>query len=156
MTGVFGVWDPASDKCSRRATGGWLPGSSRSSVACFGHVYRGRRAQWCIGPDGPGERDRPATTDLPITMRLATLIVHTRDDPLVSYEAAERAAGRIPGARLLSLETGGHLLLGQTDGVRRDDPPWSLRNRFSHPDVGVRTDSRSTSVPTPCPFSRSR
>jgi pimeloyl-ACP methyl ester carboxylesterase len=49
-----------------------------------------------------------------------TLIVHTKDDPLVSYEAAERAAGRIPGARLVSLETGGHLLLGQTEAIRRE------------------------------------
>ena len=49
-----------------------------------------------------------------------TLIVHTEDDPLVSYEAAEPAARRIPGARLVSLETGGHLLLGQTEAVRRE------------------------------------
>jgi pimeloyl-ACP methyl ester carboxylesterase len=48
-----------------------------------------------------------------------TLIVHAKDDPLVSYESAELAAGRIPGARLLSLETGGHLLLGQTEAVRQ-------------------------------------
>lgn len=41
-----------------------------------------------------------------------TLIVHAKDDPLVSHEAAQRAAGRIPGARLLSVERGGHLLLG--------------------------------------------
>ena len=40
--------------------------------------------------------------------------------PLVSYEAAERAAGRIPDARLVSLETGGHLLLGQTDAIRQE------------------------------------
>jgi pimeloyl-ACP methyl ester carboxylesterase len=41
-----------------------------------------------------------------------TLIVHAKDDPLVSHEAAQRAAGRIPGARLLCVERGGHLLLG--------------------------------------------
>ena len=43
---------------------------------------------------------------------MPTLIVHAKDDPLVSHEAAHRAAGRIPGARLLSVERGGHLLLG--------------------------------------------
>ena len=53
-------------------------------------------------------------------IRVPTLIVHSKDDPLVSYEAAERAAGRIPGARLVPLETGGHLLLGQTDTVQRE------------------------------------
>ncbi|MGZ6270509.1 MAG: alpha/beta fold hydrolase [Candidatus Limnocylindrales bacterium] len=49
-----------------------------------------------------------------------TLIVHTEDDPLVSYEAAERAAGRIPGARLVRLKTGGHLLLGQSGAIQRE------------------------------------
>lgn len=53
-------------------------------------------------------------------IRVPTLIVHTKDDPLVSCEAAERAAGRIPGARLVRLETGGHLLLGQTDVIQRE------------------------------------
>ena len=53
-------------------------------------------------------------------IKVPTLIVHTKDDPLASYEAAERAAGRVPGARLVSLETGGHLLLGQTDAIRQE------------------------------------
>lgn len=48
-----------------------------------------------------------------------TMLVHAKDDPLVRYEAAVRAAPRIPDAQLLSLESGGHLLLGQTDTVRR-------------------------------------
>jgi pimeloyl-ACP methyl ester carboxylesterase len=47
-----------------------------------------------------------------------TLIVHAKDDPLASYDAAVRAAGRIPHARLVSPESGGHLLLGHDDAVR--------------------------------------
>jgi pimeloyl-ACP methyl ester carboxylesterase len=42
-----------------------------------------------------------------------TLIAHTRDDQLASHEASKRAAERIPGARFVSLESGGHLILGQ-------------------------------------------
>ncbi len=53
-------------------------------------------------------------------IRVPTLIVHAKDDPLTSYEAAEHAAGRIPGARFVSLETGGHLLLGQTGAIQRE------------------------------------
>ena len=30
------------------------------------------------------------------------------------YEASQRAAERIPGARFVSLESGGHFMLGQT------------------------------------------
>lgn len=47
-----------------------------------------------------------------------TLIVHTRDDQLASHEASQRAAERIPRARFVSLESGGHLMLGQTKIVR--------------------------------------
>ncbi len=53
-------------------------------------------------------------------IRVPALIVHAKDDPLASYEAAERAAGRIPDARLVGLESGGHLLLGQTDAIRQE------------------------------------
>jgi hypothetical protein len=41
------------------------------------------------------------------------LIIHTKDDQVASHEASERAARRIPGARFFSLESGGHLMLGQ-------------------------------------------
>jgi pimeloyl-ACP methyl ester carboxylesterase len=47
-----------------------------------------------------------------------TLIAHTQDDQLASHEASKRAAERIPGARFVSLESGGHLMLGQTAIVR--------------------------------------
>ena len=48
-----------------------------------------------------------------------TLIVHAKDDSLVSYDAARQAAGRIPGAGLVSIERGGHLLLGDREDVGR-------------------------------------
>ena len=44
-----------------------------------------------------------------------TLIAHTKDDQLASHEASQRAAARIPGARFVSLESGGHLMLGQQE-----------------------------------------
>ena len=46
-------------------------------------------------------------------LRVPTLIIHTKDDQLASHEASKRAAERIPGARFVSLESGGHLMLGQ-------------------------------------------
>ena len=53
-------------------------------------------------------------------LTVPVLIVHAKDDPLVSYGAARNAAGRIPGARLVSIERGGHLLLGDRENVGRD------------------------------------
>jgi pimeloyl-ACP methyl ester carboxylesterase len=49
-----------------------------------------------------------------------TLIVHTKDDQLASHEASKCAAERIPGARFVSLESGGHLMLGQTKIIRNE------------------------------------
>jgi pimeloyl-ACP methyl ester carboxylesterase/membrane protease YdiL (CAAX protease family) len=51
-------------------------------------------------------------------LSVPTLIVHTKDDQLASHEASQRAAERIPGARFVSLESGGHLMLGQTKIIR--------------------------------------
>ena len=51
-------------------------------------------------------------------IRVPTLIVHTKDDQLASHQASRRAAERIRGARFVSLESGGHLMLGQTTIVR--------------------------------------
>ena len=47
-----------------------------------------------------------------------TLIVHTKDDQLASHDASKRAAERILGARFVSLESGGHLMLGQAKIIR--------------------------------------
>jgi pimeloyl-ACP methyl ester carboxylesterase len=49
-----------------------------------------------------------------------TLIVHTKDDRLASHDASRRAAARIPGARFVSLESGGHLMVGQATIVRHE------------------------------------
>ena len=53
-------------------------------------------------------------------VRVPTLILHARDDPLASHEAAQRAAERISGSVLISLDSGGHLGLGQTNRVRTE------------------------------------
>lgn len=45
------------------------------------------------------------------------MIIHSKDDPLASYEAAGRAAARIQGATRVGLRSGGHLALGQTEIV---------------------------------------
>lgn len=47
-----------------------------------------------------------------------TFVVHARDDTLVPYSHGEHSATEIPEAEMLPFETGGHLLLGQTDEIR--------------------------------------
>jgi len=53
-------------------------------------------------------------------LTVPTVIVHTKDDQLASHEASQRAAERIPSARFVSLESGGHLMLGQTEIIRNE------------------------------------
>lgn len=60
----------------------------------------------------------PDVNDYPLeAIEVPTLLVHARDDTLAPYTSAEAAAGRIPGARLVALDGGGHLMLGQQDVV---------------------------------------
>jgi pimeloyl-ACP methyl ester carboxylesterase len=49
------------------------------------------------------------------TITVPTLIVHSRDDTLAPFGPAESAAARIPHARLLAHDSGGHLQLGRVD-----------------------------------------
>lgn len=79
-----------------------------------------------VAPRAPGAvfdafTGNPDVNDYPLEeLAVPTLLIHARDDPLCSYEAAREAAGRIPGAAFLSLDSGGHLELGQTERVRRE------------------------------------
>ncbi|MCV3205495.1 alpha/beta hydrolase [Mesorhizobium sp. YC-39] len=48
-----------------------------------------------------------------------TIIISARDDLFNTLPAAEFAAGKIPGAKLVVYDTGGHLLVGQVKEVRK-------------------------------------
>jgi hypothetical protein len=49
-----------------------------------------------------------------------TLVISARDDPLAPYRFAAAAAPRIPEARLMTIERGGHLFLGHHAVVRKE------------------------------------
>lgn len=48
------------------------------------------------------------------------LVVHARDDSLNPFEVAETISGSVGGARLLTFDSGGHLLLGHHGEVERE------------------------------------
>ena len=66
------------------------------------------------------------------TISVPTLIAHTQDDQLASHESSRRAAERIPGARFVSLESGGHLMLGQTRNIRNELDNFFAERRDRH------------------------
>jgi pimeloyl-ACP methyl ester carboxylesterase len=66
------------------------------------------------------DQARQVRRDWPLNQISApTFIVHARDDTLVPFSNGEHSATEIPDAEFLQLETGGHLLLGHTDEIRR-------------------------------------
>lgn len=61
----------------------------------------------------------PEIVEYPLEdVAVPTLIIHAKDDPLATYEAALEASWRIPDSTMVSLDTGGHLGLGQSEFVR--------------------------------------
>lgn len=62
---------------------------------------------------------QPALHELPLDKIAApTLVVSARDDLFNTSPAAEYAASRIPGAKLVIYETGGHLLVGREEETK--------------------------------------
>lgn len=51
---------------------------------------------------------------------IPTLIINAKDDPLTLYENAEALAERIPGAKLVSIPSGGHMTLGNEQLIRSE------------------------------------
>lgn len=49
-----------------------------------------------------------------------TLIIHARDDTLVNPSHSEYASQKIPNAKVITLESGGHILMGQKEKVRSE------------------------------------
>jgi pimeloyl-ACP methyl ester carboxylesterase len=62
-----------------------------------------------------------ADLDQPLErITVPALVIHALDDTLVSYDHGVHTAGRIPGARFVSLESGGHFLAGRHERVRAE------------------------------------
>jgi 2-hydroxy-6-oxonona-2,4-dienedioate hydrolase len=66
------------------------------------------------------DQSRQVPRDWPLNQISApTFVVHARDDTLVPFSNGEHSTTEIPDAEFLSLETGGHLLLGHMVEIRR-------------------------------------
>jgi pimeloyl-ACP methyl ester carboxylesterase len=53
-------------------------------------------------------------------LKVPTLVISAKDDPLAPHRFAVEAAGRIPGARLVAIDAGGHLFLGHQAEVGKE------------------------------------
>lgn len=52
-------------------------------------------------------------------LQVPVLIFHAKDDKLASYKDTENALSRFPDCKFISFETGGHLLLGHSDEIKK-------------------------------------
>ena len=52
-------------------------------------------------------------------LQVPTLILHAKDDKLASYGDVEKALSRFPNYTLVSFETGGHLMVGHEEEVKK-------------------------------------
>ena len=64
-----------------------------------------------------GKGLRPAALE---TIRVPTLAISARDDRFGTYAGAEYTASRIPGARFIGYDSGGHLLVGRDAQVQAE------------------------------------
>ncbi len=51
---------------------------------------------------------------------MTNLVISAVDDPLALHENVRALAKSIPGARLLSMQDGGHMLLGHDEEVKSE------------------------------------
>lgn len=63
----------------------------------------------------------PAINAYPVDeISVPTLITHAVDDPLANYDNAQTMAERIPDAKLVTIESGGHPLLGHEERIQAE------------------------------------
>ena len=53
------------------------------------------------------------------SLQAPTLIFHAKDDKMASYAQAEKAVNRFPNCTFISFETGGHLMVGHSEEIKR-------------------------------------
>lgn len=53
-------------------------------------------------------------------LTVPTLVISAKDDPLAPHRFAAETAARIPGARFVAIDSGGHLFLGHDAEVRKE------------------------------------
>jgi pimeloyl-ACP methyl ester carboxylesterase len=88
----------------RRAMDGVFPGRARVTGAVFDAYV-----------------SNPAVNGIDVArVDLPTIVMHAKDDPGPPYAAAVRMAERMPDARLVTVERGGHMMLGEHPEATRE------------------------------------
>jgi pimeloyl-ACP methyl ester carboxylesterase len=97
----------ARDAIAEAVTTGWLskasPAAARDEVLGFLRLLPAARFSRA------GQRILETSGRAALTWSTPTTVIHSRDDETVPFAWAETLAARLPAARLVALETGGHV-----------------------------------------------
>lgn len=79
------------------------------------------------------------------SIRVPTLVVSARDDGFGTYAAAQYTASRIPGAKFVGFDIGGHLLVGHDADVQAEVVKLLAASRRANHDLGQSAGAGLTS-----------
>jgi pimeloyl-ACP methyl ester carboxylesterase len=96
----------------------FIPGATHEQADCFTDLQRKTTSSECAARffDVANDLD---IIDLLSKVKAPTLVMHARDDQIVSFEAGRQLAARIPGARFIALPGRNHLFLEREPASNR-------------------------------------
>ena len=53
------------------------------------------------------------------SLQVPSLILHAKDDKLANYEDTVNALSRFPNCKFVSFETGGHMMVGHSEEIKK-------------------------------------
>ena len=111
-------WGRKEHTFRRVFTSMMIPGASEEQMRWLDELQR-VAASADVASQSLRERSRADCVGLLGELDLPTLVLHSVGDQMNDFEGARLLATRIPGARLVPLDSGNHILLG-------DEPAWPL------------------------------
>ena len=111
MTTLMRLGWGADDPSFRQMfTARFIPGATHEQADYFNELQGKTTSSECAARyfDVVGDFD---VSDLLSEVKAPTLVMHARDDQIVSFEAGRQLAARIPGARFIALPGRNHLFL---------------------------------------------
>lgn len=138
-------WDRTEPTFRRVFTQMMIPGATEEQMVWMDILHRSS-ASARTAYEARRQRSTDDVLDLLPRVGVPTLVTHSREDRMIRFENGRRIAADVPGAQLLPLDSGNHILLEDEpawpvflaavtaflaeDRVRtEDDQPWSLSGR---------------------------
>ena len=111
-------WDRSDPTFRRVFTQMMIPGASEEQMVWLDRLHQ-MSVSARTAVEARRQRSSDDVLDLLPRVGVPTLVTHARGDRMVRFENGRRLAADIPGARLLPLDTGNHILL-------ESEPAWPV------------------------------